>query len=147
MSTHSISIRPATAKDAPDLSHLLKQLGYVASPEECCERIKNISSSDNDLIFVAVVDNGVVGCMSLCFSYYFPTGRALCRITAIVVKEELRGHGIGTALINHARAQALKRNCQGVEITTALAREKTQQYYEHIGFKKTSYRYFYSDAG
>ncbi|MCG6508355.1 GNAT family N-acetyltransferase [Vibrio parahaemolyticus] len=79
--------------------------------------------------------------MSVIFFNYFPSAEKLCRITSIVVDRASRGTGIGSKLIDYAKSVALAEKCSVLEVTTSLRREKTQTFYESIGFKKTSYKY------
>ena len=71
----------------------------------------------------------------LLYFFYFPLQKSLCRITAIVVDESVRNVGVGKKLINFAATQAQTRSCAQLEVTTSLARNATQAYYESIGFK------------
>ena len=82
----------------------------------------------------------VIAVMSIIFFDYLPSAQKLCRITSIVVDEKKRGSGVGSKLINHAKSVALSKKCNILEVTTSLQRQQTHEYYESIGFKKTSYK-------
>ncbi|WP_020559653.1 GNAT family N-acetyltransferase [Thiofilum flexile] len=133
-----LSIRAATAKDAPAVASLLVQLGYNTSAEQ----LKPLLNQPNEQsIDVAVLDNKIVGIISLIYFDYLPSVEKYCRITTLVVDEGLRGWGIGKHLITHAQQCALAHNCQILELTTGLQRADAQAFYEHLGFKQVSYKY------
>lgn len=133
-------IRLAQLGDIYPIAELLVQLGYDTAPSKI-EHMVSKPSSGNDEILVGILDGSVVAVMSLIYFDYFPSAEKICRITAIVVDEDIRGSGIGTKLIEHAKVQALAKKCKVLEITTSLKREKTQEYYESIGFQKSSFKY------
>ncbi len=135
-----MDIRKAVAKDAGVIKALLEQLGYESSRQSISDVIR--SPHNNTELFVAVLEKKVVAFMSTICFYYFPSDCNICRITGITVDSTVRGEGIGNKLITYAANIAKDNNCKQLEITTSLAREKTQKYYEFLGFKKTSFRYY-----
>ena len=135
-----ILIRRANSVDADPVSKLLNQLGYETPIDKLAASLS--SEQRNDEIYVYLLNNRIVGVMSLMCFDYFPSLQRICRITAIVVDESARGYGVGTALIRFAKQHALEHCCEILEVTTSLKRDKTHKYYESIGFSKSSYRYF-----
>ncbi|WP_232849818.1 GNAT family N-acetyltransferase [Bowmanella yangjiangensis] len=139
-----VDILTASSAHAGSIQILLQQLGYQC---EVAEIISAIDTPDaNSDLFVAINHGEVVGFMSLIYFFYFPLQKRNCRITALVVDEHARSTGVGKKLINHALGQAKKLSCAQLEVTTSLAREATQAYYERVGFIKSSFRY-YLDVG
>ncbi|WP_297895896.1 GNAT family N-acetyltransferase [Shewanella sp.] len=134
-----IQIRQIQIADLKVIADLLLQLGYSATPEQLQ---KYLGKSDRtDEVYLAEVEGKILGLISLIFFDYFPTQQRICRITALVVTETCRGLGVGTQLINFAKTRANEQGCSKLEVTTSMRREKTQAYYEAIGFEKTSFRY------
>jgi ribosomal protein S18 acetylase RimI-like enzyme len=139
-----VDILKAEPDHAHEVKDLLKQLGYESQESEL---ISSLSKQDpNSEVFIAKKGTQVIAFMSLIYFYYFPIQKSLCRITAIVVDENARNTGIGKRLIGFASIQAQTKSCAQLEVTTSLVRKTTQAYYERIGFKKASYRY-YLDIG
>jgi len=138
-------IRKAEIEDTPELVPLLEQLGYKSTEIELRNTLA--TNQRNDEIYVALIDNKLVALMSIIYFDYFPSQEKICRITAIVVDSNVRGSGVGRQLIEFAKDLSKKRCCAKLEVTTSLAREATQQYYENIGFTKSSYRYIQDIAG
>ncbi|MGI2159418.1 GNAT family N-acetyltransferase [Shewanella baltica] len=143
------NIRLAQLHDAQSIQLLLEQLGYVlpvAALAKTLTECQNNPHSRTDELLVyeqlnALGEPQVVAVMALMFFDYFPALSRICRITAIVVDADMRGQGIGTQLIDFAQARGRQEACQLLELTTSTQRIATQQYYESIGFTKTSFRY------
>lgn len=133
-------IRVVEQSDVKSVNELLNQLGYEQSVKVTKGTIANLDKR-NDEIFVYQFEGDVVAVMSLIYFDYFPSSERICRITAIVVSDRVRGKGVGTELIDFAKEVADKKGCTQLEVTTSLKREKTQKYYASIGFDKSSYRY------
>ncbi len=139
-----VEIIKAEPTHAYEVKSLLQQLGYESQELELISALSQ--QDDSSQVFIAKKGNQVIALMSLIYFFYFPLQKSLCRITAIVVDENLRNSGVGKKLINFAATQAQTKSCAQLEVTTSLARKATQAYYERIGFKKASYRY-YLDIG
>ena len=133
------TISKALSEHAEPIQELLKQLGYASDLDTLSISLAT-EHSDSE-IYVAIDAKGTIGVVSLIYYYYFPTQSRVCRITSLVVDENYRGKGAGSKLIQFAQQQAITQSCQQLEVTTSLLREKTQKYYEYLGFKKSSLRY------
>jgi N-acetylglutamate synthase-like GNAT family acetyltransferase len=136
---HNIYIRKAELSDSQSTRKLLSQLGYEVTLSDLEGSLE--SNTRDDEIYVAQMASQVIGLMTVIYFDYFPTQKKICRITSIVVDECAQGKGVGTKLIDFAKKLSLSHCCSHLEVTTALARESTQKYYENIGFAKTSFRY------
>ena len=143
------NIRLAQLHDAQSIQLLLEQLGYVLPVAALAKTLTECqdnphSRTDELLVYEQLNAQGepqVVAVMALMFFDYFPALSRICRITAIVVDAYMRGQGIGTQLIDFTKARGRQEACQLLELTTSTQRIATQQYYESIGFTKTSFRY------
>ncbi len=135
-----LEITKADIAHAERIQALLVQLGYNASIAEVKSGL-NSQDPHSDL-YVARLEGRVIAFMSLIYFYYFPIQKQNCRITAIVVDEEVRKTGVGRQLIQFAQVKARQHACAQLEVTTSLERKATQAYYEHNGFIKASFRYY-----
>lgn len=140
------NIRLAQLHDAQSIQLLLEQLGYVlpvAALAKTLTECQDNPQSRSDELLVCEQPNaqGEPQVVAVMFFDYFPALSRICRITAIVVDADMRGQGIGTQLIDFAKARGRQEACQLLELTTSTQRIATQQYYESIGFTKTSFRY------
>ena len=59
----------------------------------------------------------------------------------LLVKEEHRGKGIGTALIKEAIAEAKRLKCYKLLATSRMERESVHRMYEKLGLKKWGYEF------
>lgn len=138
----NVLIRDAIPGDCNAIADLLAELGYPTSSQEVLIRIKEMEGDPRSRLLNAIVDGICVGMASLHLLPYFPTGGRICRITALVVKSEFRGRGIGSKLVLEAERIARDEGCAGVEITTAEQRQETHGIYERRGYVRTSIRFF-----
>lgn len=56
------------------------------------------------------------------------------QVESVRVASDLRGKGIGAALIADAEQRALKAGCSLIQLTTNRSRERAHQFYERLGF-------------
>lgn len=130
----------AKSEDVFAIKNLLSQLGYETEQDELQLAIA-LPQEQSDA-FVAILGSEVIGFMSVIYFFYFPLQKKVCRITSIVINESHRGTGVGKQLIEFCELKAMENCCVQLEVTTSLLREKTQKYYEYLGFNRSSYRYY-----
>jgi ribosomal protein S18 acetylase RimI-like enzyme len=104
--------------------------------------LNEIIASESSVLFVARVENQIVGSLTLA-TFRIPTGiRAW--IEDVVVDESARGHGVGEALNRAALNEAKRRGAITVELTSRPSREAANRLYLRMGFvvRETNvYRY------
>jgi len=59
----------------------------------------------------------------------------------LLVKEEHRGKGIGSALVKEAIAEAKRLGCYKIIATSRMERENVHALYEKLGLKKYGYEF------
>lgn len=69
----------------------------------------------------------------------FITGLSLratrrAQIESVRVRSDLRGQGIGTALIADVEARARAAGCRLIQLTSNATRERARRFYERLGF-------------
>ena len=136
----SVEIRPAVAGDATVLATLLAHLGYPADAAQVPERLERLRESGDDA-FVALLDTSVVGLATLHSRAVLHSERRVAQLTALVVAPEVRGHGVGRALVLRAEQWARERGAERLVVTTALHRAEAPAFYERLGFAHTGRRY------
>ena len=110
---------------------LIPQLSSSAAPITVDE-LAEIVNGDSTIIFVARVDNQIVGLLTLAV-FRIPTA-VRAWIEDVVVDSSARGHGVGEALNLAAIAEAKRRGAKTVDLTSRPSREAANRLYQRIGF-------------
>lgn len=137
----AILIRKCEAEDLPAVSALMHELSEVA--QSAAEfRLSALETIYREMVqfpgiylnLVALVEGQIVGFLSLLFyrTFFHRVGSAL--INELVVTQELRGHGVGTALVQRAREEAVARGMDELEVSTETSNARAQQFYQKCGF-------------
>lgn len=136
----AIEIRAATDADAPAMASLLAHLGYPAAAEDLPTRLQRLRAADDDA-FVATIDGAIVGLATIHSRAVLHNERPVAQLTALVVPPQLRGRGVGRALVAAAERWGAERGADRLVVTTALHRADAPLFYERLGFEHTGRRY------
>ena len=131
----------ATEELVAAMQVLIPQLSSSNPPPSKSE-LDDIISSEASVLFVARVENRIVGSLTLA-TFRIPTG-VRAWIEDVVVDESARGHGVGEALNRAALNEAKRRGAITVELTSRPSREAANRLYLRLGFvqRETNiYRY------
>jgi GNAT superfamily N-acetyltransferase len=134
-------IRDAVSEDGADVARLIEILGYPASPESVAYRVNQLAASPTDRLVVAEIDGRVVGLASIHVSLTLEHDKPAAKLSAIVVDERHRRRGIGAALATAMEAEARRRGCCLIFVTTAERRRDAHAFYEGIGYEETGRRF------
>jgi len=110
---------------------LIPQLSSSSKPVTTSE-LAEIIDCDSTLMFVAKVDNQIVGLLTLAL-FRIPTAMRAW-IEDVVVDSAARGHGVGEALNQAAIAEAKRRGAKTVDLTSRPSRQAANRLYQRIGF-------------
>ena len=128
----SVEIASVAASELLDACHrLIPQLSSSAKPMTNSELLE-IVNSESTLMFVARVNNEIVGLLTLAI-FRIPTAMRAW-IEDVVVDSSARGHGVGEALNLAAIAEAKRRGAKTVDLTSRPSREAANKLYQRIGF-------------
>lgn len=105
--------------------------------KEKAEKIlQNIKSNPNHVVFVALLEDKIVGSTTLLIEQKFiHDGGLVGHIEDVVVRKEIQGKGIGEKLVKSALEYAKKRGCYK---TILDCTDEVKSFYEKIGFRKFS---------
>jgi GNAT superfamily N-acetyltransferase len=120
---------------------LLPQLSGSAAPVDAGD-LDRIAGHEAVTLLAARGPGGVVGMLTL-VTFPLPTGLR-ARIEDVVVDEEARGQGVGTALVDVAVERARAAGARTVDLTSRRARVAANRLYEELGFRRRDsnvYRY------
>ncbi|AJC20134.1 GNAT family N-acetyltransferase [Pandoraea pulmonicola] len=133
--------RLAIDDDAPRIVTLLSQLGYDTPLEIVRRNIALSAAQGDDAAFVALdADGQIVGCIGLHALTMFHLAGRLGRITALVVEENVRGSGVGHALMATAHAWFRERGCEKFEVTSSDHRVAAHRFYARHGYARDGQR-------
>ena|SRR5438105_993519 len=133
-----VEVREATRDDWPAVAALLAELGRPdvlgGSDEETTRDLfERYLERDDALALVAVDDGVVVGFVDLEFRprLNFTTSQAW--IPDLVVTGDLRGRGVGGALVGRCEELARERGCWSLTLESANWRERAHAFYLRQG--------------
>jgi len=95
-----------------------------------------ISASPDQTLYTAERDGEVVGTFQTMVTTSL-TGRGSSSmiIEAVQTRADMRGQGIGAAMIDFAIAEAKRRGVRLVQLTSNAKRKDAHRFYERLGFK------------
>lgn len=113
------------------LGRLIPQLS-TSNPPPTRAKLDEIVSSPATVLFVARVENQIVGALTLAI-FRIPTGLRAW-IEDVVVDGEVRGSGVGEGLNRAALAEAKRRGAVTVDLTSRPSRTDANRLYQRLGF-------------
>lgn len=143
----TIQIRKAEAKDAPAIADMLTSLGLFphidaepsrSTQEHVLQHLELCSADDSHLVVVAQdMSNEIAGyCAVHWLPYLILTGPE-GYVSELFIKEEYRGQGIGSQLLEAIKEQARKRGCVRLMLLNMRKRESYQrQFYSKQGWEE-----------
>lgn len=104
------------------------------------ERVANRES----VIFLALRDDEPVGFTQLYPSFSSVSARRTWILNDLYVVPSCRGQGVGSALLERARAHAQETGAKGLGLQTAVDNLNAQRLYEALGYRRSEgfYSYF-----
>lgn len=141
--SNSIKFRFASESDMPAMLSLLVDdvLGVQRESleeghrEQYIEAFRKMSAQNGNQILLAENSSGVVGMLQITIIPGLSLGGASrANIEGVRVKADLRGRGVGTALMRKAIEIASDSECSMVQLTTNSQRADAKRFYESLGF-------------
>jgi GNAT superfamily N-acetyltransferase len=143
MQAHSTRIREATENDLEAIVSLsaddpLGGHGDTTDAEALpCYRaaFQKIAVSPNETLYVAELAGEVVGTFqTMVTTTMTARGSPSLIIEAVQTRSDMRGRGIGAAMINFAIEKARKDRMRLVQLTSNAVRKDAHRFYERLGF-------------
>jgi RimJ/RimL family protein N-acetyltransferase len=101
--------------------------------DEQCQRIKNVLSQDNQIIFVAEHESRLVGFLGA-FGGSFQRNRH-CAYIVIGILQAFVGRGLGSQLFKVLEEWAMKHNIHRLELTVMSHNERAISLYRKMGYQ------------
>ncbi|MGK5530701.1 N-acetyltransferase family protein [Streptomyces sp. URMC 129] len=140
----NVILRQAISADVPEIVAMLADdiLGSrrenPAEPAPYLAAFERIAADPNQLLLVGERESRVVGTLQLSILHGLSRrGSSRALIEAVRVAAAERGAGLGSELIRQAVAEARRRGCVLVQLTSDAARTDAHRFYERLGFRAT----------
>ena len=144
--TRSVAIRHAERDDVAAIAAMFAQdalggHGDSADPADLPDYLAafdRIAASPNDELFVAVLGGEVVGTFQTTLITSL-TGRGASNLTveAVHTRSDMRGRGVGEAMISHAVAQGRACGARLVQLMSNASRLDAHRFYSRLGFSQS----------
>ncbi|NBB50156.1 GNAT family N-acetyltransferase [Rhizobium sp. CRIBSB] len=143
MQVQTMQIREATENDLSAIVALfahdpLGGHGDTTDPQAFPDyraAFRKIASSPTETLYVAELDGEVVGTFQTMITTTLTArGSANLIIEAVQTRADMRGRGIGAAMIGYAMERARETGMRLVQLTSNAARKDAHRFYERLGF-------------
>ncbi len=131
----AVSIRRLSVDDAEAAAELSSQLGYPSSPGDLRKRIEELSHTTDRVAFAAVVDGQIVGWIDAAMERHLQYA-ASAVIGGLVVREDMRGQGVGRRLCLEVEEWARSKSVPLVRVRSQIKREDAHRFYLRDGYRK-----------
>lgn len=121
-----VNVRDAVMADASAIDGLLRLLGHGQSRESIETEIA-LGGSATGGVVVATDADTLVGFAAFAIWRAFVEQMSVCRLSAIAVRPDSRGLGVGGLLIREAERQAQAAGCAVVELSCGRRPERAQR--------------------
>src|SRR5207237_2413280 len=128
-----LTVRRVEAKDIDALADLMTQLGYETRKSEMQMRMETILADKSYATFVAVSGGEVCGMIGTFTCYSYEHNNPGARILALIVSEQMRGRGVGEALIAAAEKDLAQKNIRRIAVNARFERTRAHKFYEKLG--------------
>jgi GNAT superfamily N-acetyltransferase len=134
-------IRDARPDDLEGLLHLLDEDVIREAPEQPADpspyraALDEILGAEHSTVLVGEQDGRPVATAQVTWQRRLMYGGGLvCQIESVRVLASLRNRGLGAQLIDWIVAEARRRGCARVELTSNAQRVDARRFYERLGF-------------
>ena len=137
-----IAIRKAAESDLPGVLRLYAQPGMdngrVLTVDAAAKIMGRMAKYPEYAVYVATTNDGsVVGTFALLvMDNLAHMGAPSAVVEDVCVDEQLRGQGIGRAMMRFAMDFARERGCYKLALSSNAARERAHAFYRSLGFEQ-----------
>lgn len=131
----ALHIRPIHPNDAAAVAELAGQLGYPRNAEQITQWVQQLGARTDRAAFVAERNAEVVGWIEVSLAHHLqsePHGL----IGGLVVRERLRGAGIGRQLCREAERWTREQGINQIRVTSRSTREAAHRFYLRDGYSQ-----------
>ncbi|WP_395623240.1 GNAT family N-acetyltransferase [Sphingomonas daechungensis] len=136
----TIVIREARESDAPRLVDLIIALGHPIDEADVRRNLEILGKNEIPPLVATDIER-VIGMCGLSAMVTVHRPAPVGRVSVMIVDESYRGRGIGALLMAEAEKRLSAHGCHILEVTSNVSRERAHQFYEKLGYERTSYRF------
>jgi ribosomal protein S18 acetylase RimI-like enzyme len=85
-------------------------------------------------VWMAYDENGLAGICVICYAISTSMGAVVAKLDDVSVKEDRRGQGIGTALMDQLKQQLIKESVARIDVGVHMENPEARRFYERHGF-------------
>lgn len=126
--------------DLPDTWPVMAQLRPHLNEVDYLAMVRRMRATDGFTMFAARRGDGVVGVAGVRPMELLYCGRIL-QIDDLIVSEAERSMGVGKALVDHVKAEAVAQERSEVHLDSALMRADAHRFYFREGFERLGYHF------
>ena len=127
-------IREVKIEDASAIWQLnSEEMGYEYSLADTIVNLSYLIHSENDKIFVALVNEKVVG-YAHANTHYLIYAPHMKNIMGIAVASKYKRHGIGSALLLAIESWAKESGAKGIRLSSGATRTEAHEFYRQMGY-------------
>ena len=131
----SLIVRPMESRDAQAVTVLIGQLGYERPMEAVVRWIERLhADGENQAAYVACVQEEVVGWIEVSIENCLQSPPTAL-IGGLVVKEGVRGLGVGRRLCEQAEVWSWQRSVDTLRVTSRSTRKGAHRFYLRDGYR------------
>ena len=134
-------LREAKPSDAPRLVELIRQLEHEIDEKSVRKNLARLKKA-GELPLVATLGKHVVGLIGRHLMTTVHRRAPVGRIPILVVDSKARGQNIGRMLVDAVEQWCRNEGCELIEVTSNDRRTAAHAFYRHLGYERTSLRFF-----
>jgi len=141
-----VSIREAEEADLADILRAYTEAGIDGgrsfTPEEAREHMVRLRVYPSNRIFAAYLRGAFAGTYALILlDKLAKRGAPEGIVEDVAVLPAFQRHGVGRAMMEHAREQCRLAGCYKMALSSAVHREGAHRFYESLGFERHGYSF------
>ena len=131
----ALQIRPIRLNDSMAVAQLAGQLGYARTPEQVRQWVQQLEGRTDRAAFVAELNGEVAGGIEVSLAHHLQS-EPFGLIGGLVVREGLRGGGLGRQLCQEAERWTREQGVNQIRVTSRSTREAAHRFYLRDGYRQ-----------
>lgn len=137
----NIQYRKATNSDSKAIALLAVQMWKSHTAEDLSNVFSSLMESDNNAIFLLVIDGNIEGFAQCGLRYDYVEGTNTSPVgylEGIFVKQEYRKQGYAKQLLNCCEKWAKEKGCSEFASDCEIGNETSRQFHKNLGFDEVN---------